>query len=53
VDHGKEEAMTPVADPHVPEFVKRLQRIDTYAEVEEIMRSSDFMMAPSRSPRSF
>jgi cytochrome P450 len=45
MDDCKEEAMTPVADPHVPEFVKRLQRIDTYAEVEEIMRSSDFMMA--------
>jgi cytochrome P450 len=37
--------MQPVADPPVPEFVKRLQRIDTYAEVEEIMKSQDFMMA--------
>lgn len=37
--------MQPVADPPVPEFVKRLQRIDTYAEVEEVMKSQDFMMA--------
>lgn len=37
--------MLPVADPPVPDFVNRLQRIDTYAEVEEIMRSADFMMA--------
>ncbi|HEU0221656.1 MAG TPA: cytochrome P450 [Paracoccaceae bacterium] len=37
--------MQPVQDPVVPEFVKRLQRIDTYAEIEEIMKSPDFMMA--------
>lgn len=37
--------MQPVADPVVPPFVDRLQRIDTYAEIEEIMRSRDFMMA--------
>jgi cytochrome P450 len=37
--------MQPVADPTVPEFVKRLQRIDTYAEIEEIMKSPDFSMA--------
>ena len=37
--------MQPVSDPIVPEFVRRLQRIDTYAEIEEIMKSPDFMMA--------
>ena len=37
--------MQPVADPAVPEFVKKLQRIDTYAEIEEIMKSPDFAMA--------
>jgi cytochrome P450 len=37
--------MQPVADPVVPAFVERLQRIDTYAEIEEIMRSKDFEMA--------
>lgn len=37
--------MQPVTDPVVPEFVKRLQRIDTYAEIEEIMKSDDFRMA--------
>lgn len=37
--------MQPVADPAVPDFVRRLQRIDTYAEIEEIMKSSDFVMA--------
>ncbi len=37
--------MQPVLDPVVPEFVKRLQRIDTYAEIEEIMKSPDFIMA--------
>lgn len=37
--------MTPVSDPIVPEFVNKLQRIDTYREVEEIMKSPDFVMA--------
>lgn len=37
--------MQPVADPAVPEFVRQLQRIDTYAEIEEIMKSPDFRMA--------
>jgi cytochrome P450 len=37
--------MQRVSDPIVPEFVVRLQRIDTYAEIEEIMKSPDFMMA--------
>ncbi|WP_417210531.1 cytochrome P450 [Antarctobacter sp.] len=43
--------MQPVQDPAVPEFVTRLQRIDTYAEIEEIMKSRDFAMAgaPERS----
>ncbi|HSV82969.1 MAG TPA: cytochrome P450 [Ramlibacter sp.] len=36
---------TPVSDPAVPDFVKRLQRFDTYAEIEEIMKSPDFVMA--------
>lgn len=37
--------MQPVQDPSVPDFVTKLQRIDTYAEIEEIMKSADFMMA--------
>ncbi|HSV84016.1 MAG TPA: cytochrome P450 [Ramlibacter sp.] len=37
--------MTPVSDPIVPDFVKKLQRIDTYREIEEVMKSPDFMMA--------
>jgi hypothetical protein len=37
--------MQQVSDPIVPEFVERLQRIDTYAEIEEIMKSPDFVMA--------
>src|SRR6476469_8046812 len=37
--------MQPVKDPAVPDFVKRLQRIDTYNEIKEIMTSPDFMMA--------
>jgi len=37
--------MQPVSDPIVPAFVERLQRIDTYAEIEEVMRSNDFEMA--------
>lgn len=37
--------MQAVLDPTVPEFVKKLQRIDTYAEIEEIMKSPDFIMA--------
>jgi cytochrome P450 len=37
--------MQPVSDPIVPEFVKRLARIDTYAEIEEIMKSPNFIMA--------
>ena len=37
--------MQPVTDPVVPDFVKQLQRIDTYAEIEEIMKSADFVMA--------
>lgn len=36
--------MKPVKDPVVPEFVNRLQRIDTYAEIEEIMKSPDFVI---------
>lgn len=37
--------MQPVQDPQVPDFVGKLQRIDTYAEIEEIMKSPDFVMA--------
>lgn len=37
--------MQAVTEPVVPEFVKKLQRIDTYAEIEEIMKSPDFEMA--------
>jgi len=38
-------ALKPVEDPAVPAFVQRLQRFDTYAEIEEIMKSPDFVMA--------
>ncbi|WP_370244231.1 cytochrome P450 [Salipiger sp.] len=37
--------MQPVMDPAVPDFVNKLQRIDTYDEIEEIMKSQDFVMA--------
>jgi cytochrome P450 len=42
--------MHPVQDPSVPAFVHDLQRIDTYAEIEEIMKSPDFVYdgAPER-----
>lgn len=45
--------MKPVSDPIVPEFVKRLQRIDTYAEIEEIMKSVDFIMAGGEERKVF
>jgi cytochrome P450 len=34
-----------VLDPGIPAHVAVLQRIDTYAEIEEIMKSEDFAMA--------
>jgi len=37
--------MQPVQDPPVPEHVKKLQRIDTYNEISEIMTSPDFLMS--------
>ena len=37
--------MLPVRNPAVPYFVTKLQRIDAYAEIEEIMKSADFVMA--------
>jgi cytochrome P450 len=37
--------MEAVQDPPVPDFVKNLQRIDTYDEIAEIMTSTDFVMA--------
>lgn len=37
--------MQPVQDPAIPDFVRKLQRIDSYAEIEEIMKSPDFVMA--------
>ncbi|WP_226553859.1 cytochrome P450 [Celeribacter naphthalenivorans] len=37
--------MIAVEDPQVPEFVKDLQAIDTYAELREILTSQDFEMA--------
>lgn len=37
--------MQPVQDPVVPAFVNDLQRIDTYAEIEEIKKSPDFLNA--------
>lgn len=45
--------MKPVEDPTVPEFVTRLQRIDTYAEIEEIMKSPDFEMAGAPERKIF
>ena len=42
--------MQPVQDPAVPAFVHDLQRIDTYAEIEEVMKSPHFVYdgAPER-----
>jgi cytochrome P450 len=42
--------MKPVPDPVVPDFVAQFQKIDKYAEIEEIMKSPDFMQggAPER-----
>lgn len=37
--------MQPVRDPAIPDFVRKLQRIDTYQEIKEIMTSPDFRMA--------
>lgn len=37
--------MQPVANPVVPDFVNKLQRIDTYAEIEEVMKSPHFDMS--------
>ncbi len=45
--------MTPVVDPVVPAFVERLQRFDTYAEIEEIMKSPDFVMAGAQERTIF
>lgn len=45
--------MQPVQDPAVPEFVTKLQRIDRYAEIEEIMKSADFEMAGAAERRIF
>ena len=44
---------TPVSDPPVPDFVKRLQRFETYAEIEEIMKSPDFAMAGAQERTVF
>src|SRR3954468_10938155 len=45
--------MRAVSDPIVPPFVERLQRIDTYAEIEEIMKSPDFAMAGAKERTIF
>ncbi|MBF9032694.1 cytochrome P450 [Rhodobacterales bacterium HKCCE2091] len=37
--------MQPVQDPALPDFVHSLQRFDTYAEIEEIKKSRDFVNA--------
>lgn len=37
--------MQPVQNPIVPDFVHQLQRVDTYAEIEEIKKSPDFLNA--------
>lgn len=37
--------MQPASEDIAPELVKRLQRFDTYAEIEEIMKSPDFVMS--------
>ncbi len=41
---------TPVQDPRVPDFVNDLQRIEAYHEIEEVMKSPDFVYdgAPER-----
>jgi cytochrome P450 len=41
----RESIVRAVSDPAVPEFVGKLQRFDTYAEIQEIMTSPDFAMA--------
>jgi cytochrome P450 len=45
--------MQPVVDPIVPEFVAQLQRIDSYAEIEEVMKSPDFIMAGAQERTVF
>jgi len=45
--------MQPVQNPEIPEFVKNLQRFDTYDEIEEIMKSPDFIMAGAPERRIF
>lgn len=37
--------MQPVPNPAIPDFVTALQRVESYAEIEEIMKSPDFAMA--------
>ncbi len=37
--------MRAAPNPTIPDFARELQQIDTYAEIEEIMRSPDFVMA--------
>lgn len=36
--------MQPIADPIFPPFAEKLQRVDSYAEIEEVMKSPDFIL---------
>lgn len=45
--------MKPVQDPVTPDFVNRLQRIETYAEIQEIMTSADFIIAAGEDRKAF
>ena len=45
--------MKPVRDPAVPPFVNQFQRVDSYAEINEIMRSPDFHQGGAPERRTF
>ena len=45
--------MQPVHDPAVPPFVDHYQRVESYAEIEEVMRSPDFHQGGAPERRIF
>lgn len=45
--------MLPVPDPIVPDFVVQFQKVDSYAEIEEIMKSTDFMQGGAAERQIF
>jgi cytochrome P450 len=45
--------MRPVQEPVAPEFVNQFQRFHSYAEIEEIMKSPDFVMGSAPERRIF